>query len=157
MSASTTNFAGLTQEADEGKNTQVIFTSVETDLQASVVKVDDDGAWILFDFADPDVKVVANGELAIAQGEAIKADLGRGMLARIGRRGRITAVHFDRRTSATAQGFARALLAAAQVVLPADTQSKAWDACETDPNGEARVQYKREEVASSDSYIAVLS
>jgi hypothetical protein len=157
LSASGSNFAGLTQEAEEVKDMQAIYTNVEADMHATVVEADAEGAWIACGFKSPGVQVVVNGELAVSQAEAIQADLSRGLLAFVDRQGRIRSVHFDSRINSLAHNFARALLATTQVVLPENASRTTWDTQEQDPNGAYGVRYQREDRSAAEPNIAVFS
>lgn len=157
LSASSSNFAGLTQETDDAKDVQAIFTSVEADMSATVVEASAEGAWIACQFKDPGVQVVVNGELAITQAETIQADLSRGLLAFVDPQGRVRSVHFDPRINSLSHNFARALLATTQVVLPEDAGKTNWATQEHDPNGEHGVRYKQEVRSATEPNIAVIS
>src|SRR5262245_12817054 len=73
LTASSSNFDGLTDEADAAKDqggTTAVHTKVAGELVATVLKSSDDGALVAFVLRKPTVRVAVDGQLAVAQGEA---------------------------------------------------------------------------------------
>lgn len=141
LSASASDFAGLTDEADS--TASAIHANVEADLHATVVETTPDGAWIVFTLRTPAVQMAANGALALAQAEETRADLQRSILAFVDAQGRIRAVHIDPNMASLPHAFARALLASTQVALPVDPANTTWETTEHDPNGVYSASYRR--------------
>jgi hypothetical protein len=142
LTASTSDFTGLTEgTAGDQATTTEAHTNVSGELVATVLHTRNDGALIAFELRRPTVQVAVNGDLALAQGEAIATDLARPMFAEVDARGRIVKVRFAGDVQPLAQAFARSLLAATQVVSPPDADARTWQAQEDDPNGTYTAAY----------------
>ena len=156
LSASAANFNVLTREdaKDADQNEQSIFTTVEANLEATVLEAHTDGAVIAFAFRKPEVQVIFNDNLAVEHAEAIQADLSRTLLATIDRHGDIRSVQLDPQVIAISHTFVRTLLATTQVALPGEATQSTWEAREGEPNGEYVARYT---LGSTNAHIAVFT
>jgi hypothetical protein len=159
-SVSAANLTGLTaggEPAKDRQEAQTALLNLQTDLHATVLEANDDGAWVAFALANPEIEMAVNGQLALEQMDALKEDLGKEWIARVDARGRIRSLHLDSRVQSTSHTLVRALLAATQVVFPDDPAATAWETHEDDPHGDYRASYQAEPAAEAEPDLAVFS
>ncbi|MFO0968600.1 MAG: HEAT repeat domain-containing protein [Gemmataceae bacterium] len=141
------------EEAEGSARSQEVFTSVETDIHATVLEANDEGTVLAWSLKKPSIQFVVNGDLALPQAEAIEADLSREIIVVLDAQGAVRSIHLDPSLKSLSHSFARALLAATQVVLADDGAATAWDAREEDPNGAYAADYEIEPITRGMSLI----
>lgn len=126
---------------------QSFVTSVRGTMTVTVLGLDGGGAITAVRFAGAEVALKVNGLDAESDAARIAADLGRPVIARVSRRGRVVSVLMDPGLGTTSRGYVSSLLAIVQFVFPTDWRpsSGAWTVEEDGPNGTAVAHYRRTE------------
>jgi HEAT repeat protein len=117
-------------------------TSVEGELEVTAAGPDRDTHVLAYRLRHPEVRLAADGELALDRAKALRAELARTHFAEVDRRGRVIAARLDPRLGGLPSSLVRTLLAATQVVLPEGDRPDSWEAEEDDPNGTYLAHYE---------------
>jgi hypothetical protein len=115
------------------------------DVVRTAIRVDEDGAEILWTLREAAVRIAVNGSERPDDAGEIAADLGREVVVRIDRAGRVVALWPEPRAPGPSVALVRTLLAATQFVLPLDAASPdAWEREEEDALGRYVASYRAE-------------
>jgi HEAT repeat protein len=119
-------------------------SSVHGELVVQVLAVEGERVRLAYRLLRPSIQVALDGQLDLALGEALEADLQQPFFVQADRSGRILSVRRSSGRSNVSFGFQRALLAATQVVLPGSAAEGApsWEVEEDDLNGTAVARYE---------------
>ena len=141
-----TDSPGKSGEVVQSGLSQSFKTTVQGELAITVLDQRADRVLTAYRLLGPQVTLVANGQEALSQAEAIKAALSQAIFAEVSSRGRVLSVRFDPAIDNFSQNFARALLALTQFVLPDPraTGAHQWEVQEDDPNGQYVARYEAE-------------
>jgi len=141
-----TDSPGKSGEVVQSGLSQSFKTTVQGELAITVLDQRADRVLTAYRLLGPQVTLVANGQEALSQAEAIKAALSQAIFAEVSSRGRVLSVRFDPAIDNFSQNFARALLALTQFVLPdaRATGARQWEVQEDDPNGQYVARYEAE-------------
>jgi hypothetical protein len=120
--------------------------SLQGELIVQVLAVEAEGVRLAYRLDRPSIQVALDGQLDLALGEALEADLQQALFVQADPRGRIRSVRRSPGRSTVSSTFQRAVLAATQVVLPGSAAEGApsWEVEEDDLNGTAVVRYEVE-------------
>ncbi|UCG67431.1 MAG: hypothetical protein JSW12_10805, partial [Deltaproteobacteria bacterium] len=141
-----TDSPGKPGEVAQTGLSQSFETTVQGELAITVLDRRAEGVLTAYRLRSPGVTLVANGQEALSQAEAVRAALSQVIFAEVSRQGRVVSVQFDPAIDGFCQNFARALLALTQFVLPDAEIAKAhqWEVQEEDPNGQYVARYEAE-------------
>jgi hypothetical protein len=120
--------------------------SVRGELVVTVLGTEGECVWLAYGLSRPTVRLAIDGQLDVAVGEALEADLQQALFVQADPRGRILYVNGRPGRTSVSSTFQRAVLAATQVVLPGSTVEEApsWEVEEDDLNSTAVVRYEVE-------------
>ena len=127
---------GLKQNLQTGTRGELIVVV----LQRGRKQVD-----LAFRLESPAVSLISNGGQMAEQEKKVAHDLNQWIFAEADLEGRIDSLRLSPETAPVSAGFARAMLAASQFLLPGDAgaDSVGWEGEEDDPAGRAIVRYER--------------
>lgn len=109
-------------------------------VRTVIAAVEGGGHLVLYRFLEADVLAAINESNAAPAADGVAVALAEGVLAEESAHGRVLSVRSPPAAPALAVSFARTLLGAIQVTLP-DRPSPAWNARETDTNGDYTASY----------------
>jgi len=120
--------------------------SVQGNLTATVLE--DQGQQVLLAYTvdSPRVRLMVNGQDAPTDAQGVEVDLARDLSVLVTAEGRVLSLRFDPNTRDFSKGFARAILALTQFVLPSKETAHAeqWQTEEEDQSGQFLAQYQAE-------------
>lgn len=142
-SASASNFGAVFSESPSALMSHLFDASFQGELVITVLEADADHVSLVYDFHHPQVRFQADGQDEPKQSQIIQAGLAQPVFCLLDGRGRVQSVWFDSAANPVAQQMIRTLLAAMQVVGPAEPDSPAqWEVEEENPNGRLIAHYQ---------------
>lgn len=142
-SASISDFGALFAEGPSTAS-HAYEAVLEGELAVTVLQADPQRVDLVYQLSPAEVQLIADGQDAL--NPTIRANLARPVFAVLDGRGKVLSVRFDPAADKVSQHLLRTLLAATQLVGPADAQQgTTWESEEDDPTGAYAAQYEMQD------------
>jgi hypothetical protein len=122
---------------------RTFHATIEGELVVTVLGRAGDNLLVAYHLQQATAHLASDGQLNPSAGETLRKELAKPVFAEVEPAGRIVSIRLAPGLGSLSKGFARAILAATQILLPASRKELAqWTAEEEDTNGLCEVSYE---------------